>query len=386
MNANLVIDADQHVCEPSDLWESNLPTRLADRGIRVRWNSDTGFDECSIDGQLVTDRGLVGLGNAAEPFDDFSRGRRYEDLNPAAFDPQERVKVLDAEGIDLAVLYPGLGLTLGGINDPELAVASCRVYNEWVADWCGAAPNRLVAAGALPMQDPKAAAEEVRRLVSMGLRGGFVRPNPYGGKPLHHDDFRPVWAALSETGLPVCFHPADLGDMPGAYQGLAKWMAPGTHDALVLLFDQQMTLSNLVYGGTLEHFPELKVLILESGGGWIAHWMDRLDGFIDTYGWGAAKLSLPPSEYFQRQCWISFDPTERSASPLASLIGHDRFVWASDFPHSDARYPGVLEHLRSASTDLPSSQRSAYLGANAQAVYGIHATMVAPASVSDHRK
>ena len=89
-------------------------------------------------------------------------------------------------------------------------------------------------------------------------------------------------------------------------------MAPGTHHALILLFDQQMTLSNLVYGGVLERHPELKVVVLECGGGWIAHWMDRLDEFLESYGWATAPLSLTPTEYFRRQCWISFDPGERT--------------------------------------------------------------------------
>ena len=98
---------------------------------------------------MATDRGLVGLGNAGESFDEFGRGRHYESINRAGFDANERVKVLDSEGIDIAVMYPGLGLKLGAIQDPDLAVASCQVYNDWVAQWCATAPGRLVGTGAL---------------------------------------------------------------------------------------------------------------------------------------------------------------------------------------------------------------------------------------------
>ena len=159
-----IVDADGHVIEPADLWEKGLPSHLSDRGIRLRWNEETGFDECTLEGRMVTDRGLVGLGNAGETFEDFGRGRHYEDLNPAGFDPQERVKVLDSEGIDVSVMYPGMGLKLGGIQDPELAVHSCAVYNDWIADWCATAPDRLKGVGALPMQDPKEAAREAHRI------------------------------------------------------------------------------------------------------------------------------------------------------------------------------------------------------------------------------
>jgi uncharacterized protein len=368
---DIVVDADGHLCEPADLWERNLPAGMRDRGIRLRWNADTGYDECFVEDRVATDRGLVGLGNAGESFDDFGRGRHYEDLNPAGFDAQERVKVLDAEGIDVAVMYPGLGLKLAGVRDQAVAVASCAVYNDWVADWCATAPDRLVGVGALPLQDPQAAAREVHRIADMGLRAGFARPNAYNDRPLHHPVYTPVWEALCETGLPIAFHPAGLADMPGASQSLMHLMAPGTHHALILLFDQEMTLSNLVYGGVLERFPELKVIVLECGGGWIAHWMDRLDEFLESYGWATPSLSLTPREYFRRQCWISFDPGEKTAPLLWPLVGADRFVWASDFPHSDAKYPGVVDELREYTEGMDADARRRLFGTNALEMYGI---------------
>ena len=368
-----MVDADGHVCEPPDLWEQELPVKLRDQGIRLRWNEATGYDECLVEDRVATDRGLVGLGNAGESFDDFGRGRHYEDLNPAGFDAAERVKVLDSEGIDLSVIYPGLGLKLGGITDPELAVWSCRVYNDWIAEWTGSAPDRLRGVGALPMQDPAAAAVEARRIQDLGLVGGFARPNAYLDRPFQHPVYTPVWEALEETGLPLALHPAGLPDMPGAAKALLTQMAPGTHHALILLFDQQMTLSNLTYGGVLERHPGLKVIVLECGGGWIAHWMDRLNEFEESYGWATAAMSLTPEEYFRRQCWISFDPGERTAGLLGPLVGADRFVWASDFPHSDAQYPGVVDELRERSGSLPAADRAGLFGRNALDMYGLTA-------------
>jgi uncharacterized protein len=367
----LIVDADGHVCEPADLWERGLPSKLRDQGIRLRWNEATGFDECLVEDSIATDRGLVGLGNAGESFENFGQGRHYEELNPAGFDAAERIKVLDAEGIDLAVIYPGLGLKLGGIRDPELAVWSCRLYNDWLAEWTALDHRRLRGVGALPMQDPAAAAAEAHRIASLGLVGGFARPNAYLDRPFHHREYTPVWEALEETGLPLALHPAGLPDMPGASRALLTLMAPGTHHALILLFDQQMTLSNLTYGGVLERHPGLKVIVLECGGGWIAHWMDRLNEFEDSYGWTTAPLTLTPEEYFRRQCWISFDPGERTPAALAPLVGADRFIWASDFPHSDAKYPGVVDELREHNTSLDPAARAGLFGTNALTMYGL---------------
>src|SRR5262245_61472794 len=368
----VVVDADGHVCEPPDLWTRHLPAHLRARGIRLRWNADTGFDEAYVEDRLITDRGLVGLGNAGTSFEDLGCGTHYEDIAPAGFDPRARLAVLDAEGIDAAVLYPGLGLSLGAIRDPDLAVASCRVYNDWMAEFCSVEPRRLIGVAALPLQDPHAAAAEIRRATTeLGLRGGFCRPNPHGERGLHDPAFAPVWEAMEELGVPLAFHPAGLWDMPGPSQAMAQYMAPGTHHALILFFDDYMTLANLVYAGVLERHPRLKVAVLECGGGWIAHWMDRLDEFTESYGWQLRHLSLKPSEYFLRQGFVSFDPGERTAGALTRFIGSDSMIWASDFPHSDAKYPGVVDELREHTADLDPEARRKLFGANALRLYGV---------------
>jgi predicted TIM-barrel fold metal-dependent hydrolase len=369
----VVVDADGHVCEPPHLWERGLPARLRDRALRLRWNAETGYDEAWVEDWLITDRGLVGLGNAGTPFTDLGRGRRYEDGNRAGFDPAARVAVLDAEGIDVAVLYGGLALSLPAIHDPEVAVWHCRVYNDWVAEFCAAAPGRLFAAAAIPLQDPEAAVAEAVRAHALGLRAAFTRPNPLNphGRAVHDPAHERVWSALEELGMPLAFHPAGLWDMPGTSRSMAPMMAPGTHHALILFFDQYLTLANLVYAGVLERHPRLKVAVLECGGGWIAHWMDRLDEFTESYGWQLLGLGMKPSEYFLRQGYVSFDPGERTMGALGPFTGADTVIWASDFPHSDARYPGVVEELRERTGDLAPGARRKLLGANALALYGI---------------
>jgi predicted TIM-barrel fold metal-dependent hydrolase len=373
VNGLLVVDADGHVCEPPDLWERGLPARFRDRALRLRWNATSGYDEAWVEDWCITDRGLVGLGNAGTSFADLGRGRRYADGNPGGFDARVRLEVLDAERIDVAVLYGGLALSLPAIHDPELAVWHCRVYNDWIAEFCAANPRRLHAAAALPLQDPAAAVEEARRAHGLGLCAAFTRPNALNpsARPLHDPAHEPVWAALAELGMPLAFHPAGLWDMPGTSRAMASLMAPGTHHALILFFDQYMTLANLVYAGVLERHPGLRVAVLESGGGWIAHWMDRLDEFTESYGWQLLGLRLKPSEYFRRQGFVSFDPGERSMAALVPLIGADTMIWASDFPHSDARYPGVVDELAEHAAAMAPDARAGLLGANALRLYGV---------------
>jgi len=369
-----VVDADGHVCEPPDLWTARLPAKHRERGLRLRWNEATGYDEAWVEDWCITDRGLVGLGNAGTSFEALGKGRRYVDGNPAGFCARERLRVLDAEGIDVAVLYGGLALSLPAIHDPELAVASCRVYNDWIAEFCHADSSRLAGVAALPLQDPPAAVREARRAVTeLGLRGVFCRPNPLNpdARLLHDPAHEPVWDELEQLGVPLTFHPAGLWDMPGTSRAMHQFMAPGTHHAVILFFDSYMTLANLVFAGVLERHPGLRVAVLECGGGWIAHWMDRLDEFTESYGWQLGHLKLKPSEYFLRQGYISFDPGERTMGALSQFIGTESMIWASDFPHSDAKYPGVVNELREHITDLPATARANLLGRNAMRLYGL---------------
>jgi predicted TIM-barrel fold metal-dependent hydrolase len=368
----VVVDADGHVCEPPDLWEANLPAAMRDRGPRVRWSDEAGTQQLLVEDRVGIPMGLAGLGNGGiKNNENFANAMRYEDANPAGFHPGERLAVLDEEGIDIAVLYCGLGQGLGGIQDPALAVACHQVWNDWMAEWCSAAPERLVGSAVLPAQDPDAAAAEVHRAAAMELRVGVIRPNPVLGKPLWHRAFDPMYDALEEHAMPLGLHGAGMFDMEGTSKRMVDLMAPGTHHALILFFDQYLQLSNLVYSGVLDRHPTLKVAVLECGGGWIAHWMDRMDEFFEAYAWAAAPLELTPSEYFRRQCVVSFDPGEHSMAAMADLAGSGNLIWASDFPHSDARYPGVVDELREHTASMQPDARAALFGGNAARLYGI---------------
>ncbi len=375
---HVVVDADGHVCEPVDLWERELPAGMRERGPRVRFNDELATQQVLVEDHVAIPMGLAGLGNAGmHKNQDFGNSLNYpDDLHRGGWDPAERLAVMDAEGIDIAVLYCGLGQSLGGFTDRALAVACHQVWNDWIADWTSKDRDRLIPTAVIPAHDPAAAAREVERARAMGLVAGVIRPNPVLGKPLWHPAFDPMYEALAATGMPLGLHGAGLFDIEGTSKRMVDLMAMGTHHALILFFDQYLTLSGLVYGGVLERHPDLQVLVLECGGGWIAHWMDRLDEFLEAYEWSLpAKLSLTPSEYFQRNCVISFDPGERTMGAMAELAGDGNLIWASDFPHSDAKYPGVVDELMESVGHLPDDRARKILGTNAARVYGIEAEL-----------
>jgi len=363
------IDADGHVIEPADLWQRELPASLRGRGFAVRWNADSQAEEVHVDGRLLLPFGIVGVGMAGRAFDDIGKGVRFSELMPGGFDPRRRLPDMDRERIDIAVLYPSLGLFLAAIEDPVLAAASCRVYNDWLADYCSADPARLVGVAAVPLQDVDAAVRELHRACdTLRLGGAFVRPNPCNGRALHDPYFEPFWRAAAELGVPIGLHPSGAGDLPGAFQGL-RLDAPIMGHPSIFFIDDYIGFSHLVCGGVLERHPKLTIVVLEAGGGWLGHWFDRFDHFAQVYGWMAPDLRLKPSEYFKRQCYVSFDPDETTLPLLAPMIGEDRIIWGSDYPHLDATFPGVVDELDEHLLKLPLSAQDKIRGANAAALY-----------------
>ena len=162
-----VIDADGHVLEPRDLWAKKLPAKYRDQAIEIRWNEETRREDewaggVNIMPGLGTTNGWARLPRSIR---DDPTGLRWEDLTAAGRNAKDRVIELDRDAIDLAVLYPSLGLVLGGLTDVGHAVAACAIYNDWLAEYVSVAPNRLAGVGAIPMQNPAAAVKEAERAV-----------------------------------------------------------------------------------------------------------------------------------------------------------------------------------------------------------------------------
>jgi predicted TIM-barrel fold metal-dependent hydrolase len=121
----------------------------------------------------------------------------------------------------------------------------------------------------------------------------------------------------------------------------------------------------------MERHPGLRFVFLEAGGGWAPYWLWRLDEQVDGFGGFCPDMKLTPGEYFARQCWISFEIDEPSLPALAPIIGDDRIVWGSDYPHHDSTFPGAVRKLRATIAPLPDSAQERVLGTNALACYKI---------------
>jgi len=313
---------------------------------------------------------------------------------PGGFDPHARVQDLDLEGLDAAVVYPTMSLFYGP-NDEIAAlrnldfVLDCqRAYNDWVAEFCSAYPRRLFGVAAVPLQDVDAAAREAERAVgALGLKGVFIRPSPYVDElPFSHPVYDRFWATCQDLDVPVALHPGVHVDTPGACRkfGLVQvhtnamvsnQMVSPIHGGSALgqaignTVDMIVSVGRLLMGGVCERFPKLRFLFLESGGGWMATQLQRMDEQVKAFPLERRWLSLLPSEYFRRQCYVSFEPGEWNLAASAEFLGSDRILWASDYPHPDIEFPGAVRELRESLASLPRADQQRIAGGNAIAAY-----------------
>ena len=398
--ASLVVDADGHIIEPSDLW--------VERMDRAKWGDDIPH--------LVAEKGVMYFGGVArgrgrsvsqEVAD--KKGLSVEEVHEitaslslaGGSDPDARVETMDRDGMDAAVLYPTSALFFGPLDPIEILrnpafVADCeRAYNDWLADYCRAHPDRLFGVAAVPLQDLTLAVDEANRAVDqLGLKAVFIRPSAYlDDLPLSHEAYDPFWAACQDLDVPVALHPGVHVDTPGAcrlfrlcrdtpnvyinnsdvdpiYGGAALGQAIGNS------VDMMVSMGRLLMGGVCERFPRLRFLFLESGGGWVATQLQRMDEQVRTFRLESRWLSMLPSEYFRRQCWVSFDPDEWNLAASATFIGPDRILWASDYPHPEYR-PEVVDELREGISSLPEPDQRRILGGNAVDAYQLPAAAIA---------
>src|SRR5215813_11074743 len=210
-----VIDADGHVLEAVDLWDRYMDPAYRDRAPQLFVDHD-GKERLRVEDQVIGGpRGLGLIGAIGARHGGIPEQMRYVDGRKGGFDPHERIKDLDLDGIDAAFLYPSIGLFSGAINDADLAWAMCRAYNRWLADYCAPYPERLFPVAMLPMQSIDYAIEEMRfARKELGMRGGFLRPNPYNDRMAGHPDYDPFWAEAQELDFCIGFHEGGASGMP----------------------------------------------------------------------------------------------------------------------------------------------------------------------------
>ncbi len=366
----MVVDADRHVIEPADLWQRYMPPDLRDKAPGWDFSRPRGgnFQFAGVpipEPEWVADRTKL------------FETDRFAEAAERGYDVPSHFAAMDLEGIDLAVLFPSRGLLVPGVTEvaPQLIMAAARAYNDWLADFCRDGQGRLFGVGMLDLRDTAgAAAEAVRCVGELGHVGLFLRPNIVENRPLFDEKYEPLWATIAELDVPVCFHEGAKVRVPqvGPMELGNRWAFwhVCTHPHA-----QQIAMVALVMGGVLERHPSLRCAFLECGAGWLPYWMWRMDEHAEPRLWryqsvgDVADLSLTPSEYVRRQCFVSIESDEEPGRHAVEALDGSNVVWASDYPHIDSTFPGAVDAFLGLD-GLSTESKQKILADNPAAMYG----------------
>jgi predicted TIM-barrel fold metal-dependent hydrolase len=352
-----VIDIDGHVREADDLFERYLEPPFRARAPKI---------EKVANGQLLFR--LEGDRHHRRP--DESPFRTKTDGSPVneqrhlATQPKQRLEAMDRDRIERGLLFPSAGLYLPSVQEEAYGAALCRAYNDWLYDYCAEDRARLLGVAVIPVQEVTLAVNEAKRAVNeLGFKGIFVRPNPVKGRNLDDPYYDPLYRTIVELGVPLLVHEGTGAFLPtaGVDRYAGRWFFTHT---ISHPFEQMLASLGLICNGALERHPELEVVFLESGAGWLPYWLWRMDEHYEILGFQVPWLKMKPSEYFRRQCFVSFEADETRLGEVISTVGADRVVFASDYPHWDATFPGVTDLILERK-DLDPATKRKIMGENA---------------------
>ena len=335
---------DSHVVEGREVFEG-LAEHFGPEAPTIRKEED-GEYLCIGDMRRVP-VGRLGIAGhkLGEPETDAKIAMGYEGLNPGVVDPIKRLDEQDQDGIAGEVMYPSLSMFTFAVTDPEVKAASFRQHNDWILDYCRPNRDRLIGIGCLPVPDVDACVAEAKRAGELGVRGFSIPSHAPIDQSYADPMYDPLWAVLQDMNLPVTMHiftgtsfdcglPDHWGTPGGSLKGYTL-----AHTTVV------NSVIDLIAGGVVERFPRLKFVCAEFETGWVAHFKQRLDHAAYRTPWELAdSLTLKPSEYFDRNFWVTF---EDDAHGIATRhdIGIENLVWGNDYPHHDSIWPHSMSIL-----------------------------------------
>lgn len=372
-----VVDMDSHVMEPPDLWENYLEEKYQDRAIHIRPRAD-GVEELVVDNKVILAGRLAALGGVEHAAEEVftSSDLSYTDGCPlASYNTQARVKLLDEWNVDAGAVFPTIGILWDKEEDPALAMAYARAYNNWQWDFAKPALDRILPIAQIPLYDVDLAQQELQRCLKLGFKGMFLAPEPVCGKRPSHPDFDPIWQLMVDADLPVCVHLIVRFDRIVNLSGTNWWNPETEKGNSVFSFALGGTMqlipavAALVCDGLFDRFPDLKIAIVESGAGYVRYLMDRLDEKYLRFG-KLNPLKRMPSEYIRDNFWFVMDPSEASIDAQCDLVGEDKFLWGSDYPHIDSHMKAMSE-VHTALAPMSEHRRNLVLGGNARRLFNL---------------
>ena len=370
-----IISSDSHVFELPDLWESRIEAKFRDRAPRIHREEDGDWWYC--DGKKLTGAGFgfagAQTGRRFEEAEKLTHGDSFENIRPGGYIPEEQIKDMDLDGVDVSILYPTAGLQLYKIPDGLLLTAVFRTYNNWVAEFCAAYPNRLKGIAMINIDDVNEGTADLENCANQGFVGAMIPVYPPKARRYDSPEYDRFWSAAEDLEMPLSLHVATnrfgSGENDGSEpEGARVGIAPNQD------FFPRTSISDMILSGVFERFPKLQVGSVEHELCWAPFFLSRLDYTYDQQGFGREgyrfKEDMKPSDYFHRNVFLGFQEDDLGIR-LRDIIGVDSLQWGSDYPHMESTFPRSQEILEEILVDCTEEEKAKIAGGNAARVYRI---------------
>jgi predicted TIM-barrel fold metal-dependent hydrolase len=357
-----VVSADCHVSEPADLWEKRIESKFRHRIPRIEVDED-GEKWSVVEGHRPVRVREIKM-----------EGEDLERAKAGSRDPLERIRDGARDGIDAEVVYPNKGLQHWTSPDAELQTAVCRVWNDWaLPEVFKGYEDRMAPAACIAPLDVATAIQEVQRVAAMGYRHLFLPVQPQGNASVerrigyNHPMFDPLWATIQDAGLPISLH-VGTGKDPRTSTGNGGAVINYVWNALATAIEPVVQFSA---AGIMERFPNLKVVTVEAGIGWLAWTLWAADEGYNKHHFAVRpKLQMLPSEYWKRQGYSTFGDDPMGIDNLKYTGGSEHVLWGNDYPHHEGTWPHSAEAVERTMGHLPEAEKRNILGLNAAKLYG----------------
>jgi predicted TIM-barrel fold metal-dependent hydrolase len=335
-----IIDVDAHQMEPEYVFEKYIDDKYRSQAPRMGIAPESGRRTFLVEGEPFTrEKGKYPM--AAPGFLDAVKRamKRFERAAKTGFSADSRLLDMDEQGVDVQILYPtAAGQMLGReFRDSRLLAACCRAYNDWSAEYCSKAPQRIKWAAILPMQDVDESLEEAHRAARNGAVSFYVRPNPVRGRAIFHDHYLPLWAAIEKLGRPISTHDSASASVESFGDRMDTHV---TGHILSHPFEAMAAMAGIIWYGVIEKHPQLRVVHVEADAGWVPYWLQRMEQHWGFSGNSEHEyLTKRPTEYFKSNFYVAFRGDEPTMKAALDLVGDDNFLWDTDYPHPDGTFP-----------------------------------------------
>jgi predicted TIM-barrel fold metal-dependent hydrolase len=350
-----VISADSHTVEPPDLWEKWLERKYHDTAPKLVEDRDGGHAWLYMGATTPEPLGLVTC-VGTHPEELKWTGKRYGvDIHPSCHDGAERLKVLDADGVDAETLYPPQRavLTFMKSKDRDAHLAGIRAYNRWLKEgFCAPDPDRLIGIFQMPNVGIETSVAELERAQREGFRGVALSSWPSGGDDLRAED-DPFWDTAAQLGMPVSIHillAAQQQKLGSTNKGSVAIGASAFMYSMPILVE-------MIFQGVFDRFPKLRLALVEVGVGWIPHFLEMVDDrYWRNRHWTNTKVKKVPSEYFRDHMLATFI-VDRNGITVRHQVGIENMAWSTDFPHHGNDWPYSRRTIDRLFTDVPAEER-----------------------------